>query len=654
MEAGVDIGGLQAVMMSNMPPMRFNYQQRVGRAGRRRDALAVALTICRGRSHDDYYFAQPDRITGDPPPAPYLDLRRPEIVRRVFAAEVLRRAFRAAGGRRRLRGRDNVHGQFGTVGDWPDAPRRGRRVDRRIRARRSRRSPMRCSGMSTRARRRSATTLVAFAAGRAARERSTRVVAAPGAAADLSERLAEQGLLPMFGFPTRSRYLYHRYPAALLSVAAEGRHRPRARDRGLAVRARRPGRQGQGDPHGRWRRRLDARREHGRRGARTRSGPREASPSAATASTSSRDPTGRRPLPGLRRGRARLPGRRPRAAGRLPDRLPAARLRRHLRVGSAVACRARLLPTRLALTARAFANAALASGSGRIYVINDNDGRDFRFARAKPLARHAWDGLVSLDLVEDPGRAAELDLPEPEPGTEEKVALGASYVTDVLLVAAGRRPERHRHDPFTPSQRAAWYSLGFLLREAAARVLDVQSQELRAGLRVARIGDDVQNRALSRRRARERRGLLHAPRATRRVRRRSSPRRATFIAKLSSRRTATCDSSCYDCLRDYFNMAYHPLLDWRLGRDMLDLLESGVVRPGQWLGETERSLATLSAGLQWHPARPRGGSPRQSIPASLGPSFIVAHPLESDHPDFLTERLALAWADAESRAGERR
>src|SRR5205085_1602839 len=118
MEAGVDIGGLRAVMMSNMPPMRFNYQQRVGRAGRRRDALAVALTICRGRSHDDYYFSRPDRITGEPPPAPYLDLKRIEIVQRVFAAEVLRQAFRPLTSDPEFDGGSNVHGQFGTVTDW--------------------------------------------------------------------------------------------------------------------------------------------------------------------------------------------------------------------------------------------------------------------------------------------------------------------------------------------------------------------------------------------------------------------------------------------------------------------------------------------------------------------------------------------------------
>ena len=32
-----------------------------------------------------------------------------------------------------------------------------------------------------------------------------------------------------------------------------------------------------------------------------------------------------------------------------------------------------------------------------------------------------------------------------------------------------------------------------------------------------------------------------------------------------------CDSSCYQCMRDYMNMSYHPLLDWRLGLDLVNL-----------------------------------------------------------------------------------
>ena len=45
MEMGVDIGGLTVVSMNNVPPKPQNYLQRVGRAGRRSETQAMALTI---------------------------------------------------------------------------------------------------------------------------------------------------------------------------------------------------------------------------------------------------------------------------------------------------------------------------------------------------------------------------------------------------------------------------------------------------------------------------------------------------------------------------------------------------------------------------------------------------------------------------------
>ena len=114
MEAGVDIGSLSMVLMGNVPPQRFNYQQRVGRAGRRGEPLAYALTLCRLRTHDEHYFTHTGEITNAETPAPYLDLRSLDIIKRVLAKEILYHAISQPA----ASGKKNVHGEFGNISEW--------------------------------------------------------------------------------------------------------------------------------------------------------------------------------------------------------------------------------------------------------------------------------------------------------------------------------------------------------------------------------------------------------------------------------------------------------------------------------------------------------------------------------------------------------
>lgn len=647
MEAGVDIGALLAVMMANMPPMRFNYQQRVGRAGRRESALSVALTLCRGRSHDDYYFQRPERITADPPPQPYVDLSRANILRRVLVKEVLRQAFavlQISSG-----GSESVHGEFGDAAAWSQPP------------------PTANGGptvadlvndwiqQNSVAIEHVCDVLLAFAEPDLLNERTSLLdwvrnqlvgeataVAANNqlyAQSALSERLANAGLLPMFGFPTRSRYLFHSDPRRGYEWPPEDAV---DRDLDIAISQFAPGAEtvkdgivhtAVGVAHYR------------RRGNQIQEEPNPLGAETAIGTCRHCQAVSLTPAPGSTvcpvcqtPNFIIIPVTQPRGFRTLFDG------GRDFDGTFEWTPRASRQKTDAdSLTMATVANVEFWSGEREICTVNDNAGQLFRFERL--ASRESW---VTRDAVDQARQHGGAPTPQYDATSAPRlVALGSIKRTDLLVLGFHSvRPELDL-SPLRVEGRAALYSFGFLLRRAVSVLLDINEGELRVGLRVVRdaqgqvvgqvfLSDSLENGA----------GYcsqFEQPAELEQLLRFVADPNGAFLGGILAPHHSSgpdaCQTSCPDCLRDYANLAWHCILDWRLGLDMARLaLDSNApvdFTTSHWQPLVAAAAAPYFHALRWTPIT-LGGLPAAR---SGGCGKLVVHPLWSNlHPSVLQAR----------------
>jgi len=120
LEAGVDIGNLKIVWLKNAPPQRFNYQQRVGRTGRRGQVFSYILAAFNQSSHDKHYFENTTELVFGSVPEPFLNKDQERIQNRTILNEIL--CNLDLENRKSINSEEfftpNVSGDFGDLANW--------------------------------------------------------------------------------------------------------------------------------------------------------------------------------------------------------------------------------------------------------------------------------------------------------------------------------------------------------------------------------------------------------------------------------------------------------------------------------------------------------------------------------------------------------